>query len=265
LQIKAQPAVRQQLLVDVINFEANNNNLARAQTLATQLRSEFPQSPLADQVLGEVFFRMNQLPQSIAAFESARKRGLNRNLAVGLARAYAANNQTPQAVAVMREWGKRQPTDITTNLVTSEILMNAKQFPQALAEYQLLVRRGVRNAAIFNNIAWIYNRQGDKRARIVAEEALRLAPNSAQIMDTLGWILVKQNIDVRRGLSLLERAVRELPNSPDVRFHFAVALRANGRAQQAVTELQTILQRFPQFEQRGQAQAILAAIQQRGR
>src|SRR6516165_1774267 len=49
------------------------------------------------------------------------------------------------------------------------------------------------NPAALNNLAWLYQRQGDlAKARELAERAFAAAPAAAQIDDTLGWILVAQ-------------------------------------------------------------------------
>jgi cellulose synthase operon protein C len=263
--LKVEGPSREGVLVDLINLEAQQNNFPRAIQFANQLRQQFPNSVAADATLGGVYLGARQFPQAIQSFEAAKRRAFSKPIALGLARAYTETGQIDRAVGTLREWGQRDPRDLSINLTIADTFMNAKRYPQALAEYQLMVRRGVRNAAIFNNIAWIYNRLNDNRARIVAEEAYRLSPDTPEIQDTLGWILVQRNIDVRRGLSLIERAAGKLPQNLDVQFHYAAALRANGRSAEAQRILERITQGAATFDMAGPARAALADLRAKGR
>ena len=42
-----------------------------------------------------------------------------------------------------------------------------------------------------NNLAWLYHQRGDARALDWRVQAVKLAPQSSAVADTLGWILVE--------------------------------------------------------------------------
>ena len=75
----------------------------------------------------------------------------------------------------------------------------------------------------------------------MAEEAYRRAPKNARILDTLGWILVRDGADTARGLKLLRDAYSRAANRPTIRYHLAVALSQQGRNDDARRYLDEII------------------------
>jgi putative PEP-CTERM system TPR-repeat lipoprotein len=89
---------------------------------------------------------------------------------------------------------------------------------------------GPMQAAVLNNLAWLYFEAGDARARGNAEAAEKLAPKSAEVVDTLGWILLNDG-SAPAGLAKLRVAHALAPASPDIAIHLATAeLQAGQRA-----------------------------------
>ena len=63
----------------------------------------------------------------------------------------------------------------------------------------------------------------------LARQAVKLAPQSAGVLDTLGWILVEDG-QIEEGLGYLTKAA-SLPNADaEIRYHLAAAL-ARGKRQ----------------------------------
>jgi predicted Zn-dependent protease len=75
-----------------------------------------------------------------------------------------------------------------------------------------------------NNLAQLYHQQKNPRALSTAERAQKLAPESASVTDTLGWILVEQG-ETKRGLELLQQALAKDSKIPEIRYHLAVSIR----------------------------------------
>src|ERR1700730_16678396 len=92
-------------------------------------------------------------------------------------------------------------------------------------------------APLLNNLAWTYQQDKDPRALETAELALKQSPNSASVMDTLGWLLVEPG-NTARGLPLLKKAVELAPKSTELRFHLAAALNKSGDKLAARKELE---------------------------
>jgi predicted Zn-dependent protease len=96
----------------------------------------------------------------------------------------------------------------------------------------------------------------------LAERAYARAPQSPAIMDTLGWILVR-NGETTRGVELLREAAAKAPNQGDIRFHMAAALAQAGNAAEAKKELEDILggaESLQNFTKRKEAEALLQKL-----
>ena len=100
---------------------------------------------------------------------------------------------------------------------------------------------------------------GDQRALATAREAYALAPQSAAIMDTLGWILVRSG-QVPEGLALLEKAAAGANVSPEIKYHYAAALAQSGAKERAKEQLTQLLGTQTSFDGRAEAQQLLVEL-----
>ena len=94
----------------------------------------------------------------------------------------------------------------------------------ALDFYKSALRYDSKNIPALNNLAYLLvdNFGEEKEALTYAMNAYRLQPNDPRIMDTLGYILVK-NKRSKDSLNLLEKAHELLPAVPAVALHLAMA------------------------------------------
>jgi Flp pilus assembly protein TadD len=112
-----------------------------------------------------------------------------------------------------------------------------------------------------NNLAWLYARTNDPKARQVAEKAFQLAPNAPQVADTLGWVMTMQGDSVN-AMKYLQQALAGLPDDPDVQYHYALALSRNSKPADARVMLQKVLASNADFESKGEAQQLLSRLGQ---
>ncbi len=63
-----------------------------------------------------------------------------------------------------------------------------------------------------------------------------MANSNAAVLDTIGWVLVRQG-QLDRGTSLLRDARLRDSSNPEIRYHLAVALSQSGRDAEARSEL----------------------------
>src|SRR3546814_7859923 len=63
--------------------------------------------------------------------------------------------------------------------------------------------------SVLNNLAWLKNELGEPNALDYARRAHDLAPDSPEIADTLGWMLVQSKDTAEEGLALLREARSE--------------------------------------------------------
>ena len=111
---------------------------------------------------------------------------------------------------------------------------------EALKLYQELIALQPNHAAALNNLAWIYQEQGNEEALSVSLKAYELDPQNAAIADTYGWILLK-NGQQAESVEILEKAHKLAPGSEEIAMHLAEAYKATGdddRARALLEKLQ---------------------------
>jgi tetratricopeptide (TPR) repeat protein len=91
-------------------------------------------------------------------------------------------------------------------------------------------------------LAWIYCEYlpNLKEARKYAKKALDLRPNMPSLLDTMGWILYKEN-NYPEAIRYLRRAFKDAPTNPTIGYHLAQTLYKNGNAKIAREELDRAL------------------------
>jgi predicted Zn-dependent protease len=170
-----------------------------------------------------------------------------------------APGQDKAPLASLQEWLALQPGDDTVRLALAEGLLSLGDLPAALAEYETLKETQSRNPVVWNNLAWLYQQAGDRRAVDHGERALALAPNQPAIMDTLAWILVDEG-EAARAATLLRQAHLAAPDSADIAFHYAVALHRNGDDAAAAAVLKSLLESEKAFPARAEAAELLGKL-----
>jgi cellulose synthase operon protein C len=163
-----------------------------------------------------------------------------------------------RAVQVLTDTLAQSPDEDNVRFVLAEALVFLEDFAGAIREYETLLARQPEHAIVLNNLAFLYQVEGDPRALELAERAYALRPQEPAIADTLGWVLLNLG-DVERALPLLEFAYRSLPDQPEVRYHYAAALAKAGQPDSARSELEALLDTGP-FDQRNAAQRLLESL-----
>ena len=246
--------------LDLIGIESRAKRLPQALALVERVRKAYPRSNVADQALGDVRLNAGQIPQAIAAYQAARKIRFDRSVASRLAGAYMRARQPGQAIATMTAYRQANPRDHRGAAQLADLYLHTRQYRPAVAIYENMRKQGLANdPVVLNNLAWASHQLRDKRAVAFAEAALKRAPRSAAVQDTLGQILVETRRDPKRGLALLQTASKSAPRDANIRYHLAQAYQANGRQADAVRELQTAL-KTPQFSSAPQARRLLAQL-----
>ncbi|WP_295991443.1 XrtA/PEP-CTERM system TPR-repeat protein PrsT [Rugamonas sp.] len=170
----------------------------------------------------------------------------------------AAGKQA-EADKLLAQWQAGHPDDPRLRLYQATLLMDQKQYPAAITLLQALVAQQPRDVAAVNNLALAYQGAHDARAQASAEQALALAGDNPAVLDTLGWILIDKG-DTTRGVALLQRALKQAPQEPAIRYHFAYGLNKAGDKAQARKELQSLLGDTKQFSQLDDARALLRQL-----
>ncbi|MFM7120561.1 MAG: hypothetical protein ACKOZX_10020, partial [Gammaproteobacteria bacterium] len=168
---------------------------------------------------------------------------------------FMQSGKRTEAAETLEAWLKDHPDDqaVTINLATLYMELGSDK---ALPLYEAMIDS--KNPIVLNNLAWLYQQKSDPRALETARLALAAAPDSSDVLDTLGWILIGTGA-AEEGVMHLRRAVQLKPNEPTVLYHLGVGLARLGSASEARITLQRALP-SGEFGDREAAQQELDAL-----
>ncbi len=100
--------------------------------------------------------------------------------------------RTAEADASMRAWLRKHPADVPTRLHYACGKLAGDDAKAAIAQLELVLKYAPDNLAALNDLAWSYQRVGERKGLALAQRAHALAPDNPAVMDTLGWIYLEQ-------------------------------------------------------------------------
>lgn len=197
------------------------------------------------------------------------KQGLRPQLQL-LAQLYSQQNQLTELIELLDNWLKITPNDEWAVAQLSALLVSKGEQEEAISvleQYPNLAAQPI----FLNNLANYYSRnfflkqakeqtiindslaQHDqanmKRAIDYAQQAYKLAPLSAAVNDTLGWLYV-QTGQLDKGLSLLREAIARDVNNGEIYYHLAYTLAELNNSSQAIKALQSATNLAPKHSLR---------------
>ena len=224
---------------------------ARAGPVVAGLVKEFPQSADVHALQGSLELGRRKLDAARAAFVRAQQLNPTSFAAFsGMVSVDMLSNRIPAARAQVETRLKTAPDDVDTLLVASRVYFDANdgaaaertlrraielaprqdsaytllaqlylaqgRVDAAQAEFQKIAERNPKDSGARTVVAMILHSRGKTaEARKLYEEILALDAGALIPANNLASILVEENGDLDRALTLAERVVRQRPDSPD--------------------------------------------------
>jgi len=259
--IKAAPAAQaDQAYMDLIQLELREKHPEAALTAAERLRGVTTQKVAADKLIGDLNMQANRPAQALEAYRRVQAKVNNGQVAALIAATQVKMGQASAALAGLEAFRRANPKDLVGGIALADRYTQQKNWRATIETYLGMKNTAAANSpTVLNNLAYAYCEVGDPRAMAAAARANQLAPGQPVVEDTYGWILVKTGRDPKRGLALLQAAVKGLPSDPNVRYHLGAAYKANGQNAEAVRELKTALA-APTLEDVAAAKALLTRL-----
>jgi putative PEP-CTERM system TPR-repeat lipoprotein len=230
--------------------------IARVRTATQQAGGN---AATAAQNEGDVQMLAKRFGAAVTSYETAWRAQPSATLGVKLFRAQAAAGRKPAEDSVIA-WLKKASADPAAHEILAQYYQQTGRSADAVTEYERLTKGGAADdPVLLNNLAWLYQEAGDKRAEAVARRAYELAPQSAAIADTFGWVLV-QSDKVPEGLKALETAHNASPGDGNIAYHLAVAYDRSGARDRAIGLLDTALGSATPFASRTQAETLRQSL-----
>lgn len=247
-------------LVLLTRLDLREARFDEARKRVMRIQTAHPRSALGFQLQGELALARKQPAEALAAYEQAQAVAPATETLIRQHGTLIQLGRRGESEARLTAWLQSRPGDLISRTTLAESLLHSGQFRAATAQYREINRRSPNNPAVLNNLAWALHAAGDPDALTFAEQAYKIRPDDASIMDTLGWILINRN-QTARGLTILQQAQASAPDSADIQWHLASALAKTGDRTRARGELRRLLDSEADFSQRESARALLINLE----
>ena len=247
------PLLQARVRVDLID-----KGLDAGVETADKLRSNAANMPAAATLKGGAYMGAQRFKEAASAFQDEFQKGPTSTLAVVLAQALSAAGDTAGATSVLSQWQSAHPDDPNVAQLLGTLDIAARRLDAGEKNLQIALKAQPTDIVALNNLAWIYQQKGDKRAREYAQRAFEQAP-TPEVTDTLAWILTQQG-EAQKALPLLQSAAAARPQNGSIQYHLAVALKDTGHPAEAAGVLRPLLASDQVFDDRASAQNMLTDL-----
>jgi Flp pilus assembly protein TadD len=177
-----------------------------------------------------------------------------------LGETYRRKGDLNAAIEWIRKASAESPNDPGILLQLGLLLEGTGKRDQARPLYEQVLKILPDEPTALNNLAFMKAEDGEDldTALSMANKAREKRPKDPNIADTLGWVLVKKNLN-DDAVRVLNEAVQADPKNPSYRYHFGVALMQKGDRPRGRQELEVALRNNPPRLEAEKIRTILAS------
>ncbi len=230
-----------------------------ALAIAKKMTEEAPDKAYGYLLQGDVQLQSENFEAASIAYAEAQQREPSSQTLNRQYRSLSRAGKYGVARALLENWLEKKPDDTSVRFLYASALIRSGHTSAAIRENETLLKSFPDNAVLLNDLAWLYGEVNDSRAIEFAQRAHKIAPQSAAIADTLGWLLVNGG-DTAQGLDLLRKAHADAPEQNDIGYHFAAALSKSGKEAEALKILKSILDSGKPFNAIEDARKLYATL-----
>lgn len=239
--------------------ELDLGNIDEALSIAAALKADYPAQSGGYVLEAAAQTAARRYAAAADTLATAFERDPTWPVAIRLVETLQLAGRLAEALRASQAWAAQNPQHVPGMLLLAGLLQEGRRQDEALRAYEAILRLDGNNLAALNNSAWLTHELSRPGALALAERAYALAADNAAVLDTLGWILLGENREAD-AIVHLERAARLAPQVPQIRYHFAKALVALGRSDEARSVLMPLLAGDLDFEGRIDAQRLLDSL-----
>lgn len=207
---------------------------------AKTLQRDRPDRVIGYYIEGDVHASRGNWPAAIAAFKGAIGKADGGSFPqIRVHDAILASGQNTAAERYAQDWIKANPKDARFIEHIADITLRRKSYAAAEALLKQALEADPKSAVALNNLAWSLAERGAPGAVELAERALKLAPDSPPILDTLAKALARQK-EYTRAIATQRRAITGGKDDGLYRLHLAGILAASGDKAGALSELDAV-------------------------
>ncbi len=214
------------------NLYARQDRLADAVRVLDKLSAAYPRRPEPLAQLGDVLADQKKLPEAIDAYD--------------------------RSIALLRH---PQSADWVVFYSRGTALERAHQWPRAQADMNRALELSPDQPFVLNFLGYAMTERNEDlpAAREMIEKALHARPNDGAIVDSLGWVALRQG-DTKEALRLLEKAAELEPEDPSITGHLGDAYWNAGRHVEAEDQWRRALVLKPDADEQARIAARLKEV-----
>jgi tetratricopeptide (TPR) repeat protein len=200
--------------------------------------------------LGDIYARTGKWDQALSQFQKVLDATDKQAKAVGelylrIGETYRGKGDMPSAISALKNARLTLPDDGRV-LGTLAMTLEAASSWEAQQAYEDALRVAPNNAILLNNLAFSLAEHGGDldRALSLARQAQKSAPTVSEFADTIGWIYLKKDMayEARAAFAPL---VQKQPENAAFRGHLATALEWRNESSPALRTLAKALRQEP--------------------
>lgn len=211
------------LLIALADVEVSSGNLAEAKKIVEQVKTIDNATGL--HLEGDLSLSQQQFKQAQKSYNEAWNLRPSDDLGAQLYRTYLALEQSNRANTLLRSWLKLFPNSARARAISGNQYLSTNDYEGAAKEFELGLQGSPNSVVLLNNLAWVQQQRKQPNAEALAEKAASLAPGSAAVLDTYGWILF-ENGKTKQALPILEKAYELAPDNAEIEAHLIRARKA---------------------------------------
>ncbi|HBD10600.1 MAG TPA: PEP-CTERM system TPR-repeat protein PrsT, partial [Porticoccaceae bacterium] len=246
-------------LMSIAQLEIREREFDTVRSRAQRIRELAPESPEGPAIEGDIEFLNQRYDAAVMKYREALAKQSTPTLAIKLFRALRLNGQTDQGIEELEQWIGANPESQEVIFVLATALMQENRLKESADQFNALLEQNPVHAAALNNLAWVYYQLRDNRSVSYAVRAPEAAPESAEVLDTAGWILLEAG-DTDKGVTYLKQAHEKVPENPVVTYHYAAALAKTGKSGDALRMLEGLQKTDDVFDGLQDALALYNAL-----
>lgn len=232
-----------------------------ARNVATKVDKLNPKSGFIYLVDGEIYLHEKKLDSALSAFQHAYEIKPTEKILIVITDIMVSKGKQSEAINFLNKELKKNHQNLAAHFKLATLYQQQNNLIEAEKHYKRILTVMPDNALVLNNLAWAYHQQNNPKALKLAEQAYKLAPNSAAIVDTYGVVLTKVG-NLQQGIDILEKASKLPPMAYDIKYHLAEAYATNGDKKQAIDILNQIVNADQIFSEKNAAIALLKKLEE---
>jgi Tfp pilus assembly protein PilF len=220
----------------------------KAEERLKAIAAAHPQSGPLTNLLGQWYLNSKNFPAARKAFEAANSADPKFAPAIlALAEIDYREKHLPTARQRLLGLVTGDPKNISALLMLGTIAGETGDRDEAISRYRAVIAADSSNVMALNNLAYTLAPTEPDEALKCAQQAAEMAPNSAAVQDTLGWVYYRKAI-YGTAATYLETAVAKEP-TPRRQFHLAMSYLKSGKRDLGEKTLQLALRQDPNLPQ----------------